>query len=158
MFAGTGAATDNIQVNRREDILDLLAVRLSGNQALRMVSLSHTLIHTLTHSHTFHNIFPLSSLLLSLFPSRAYTHTHTQAGLGRGDVSVYECHDAFAIIAALSLEAIGFVPRGKAPLFAAEGRMCVCVCVCVCVLYEREREREKAPVFAEGSVKERVCV
>ena len=87
VFAGTGAATDNIQVNRREDILDLLAVRLSGNQALRMVSLSHTLTHTLTHSHThtlthshshtFHNIFPLSSLLLSLLPSRAYTHTRT---------------------------------------------------------------------------------
>jgi acetyl-CoA C-acetyltransferase len=41
--------------------------------------------------------------------ARAYR----QAGLGPEDVDLFELHDAFSIMAALSLEACGFAARGK---------------------------------------------
>ncbi len=43
-----------------------------------------------------------------------------QADLRHDDVDLVELHDAFTIIAALSLEAGGFTPRGTATKFAAE--------------------------------------
>ncbi len=36
-----------------------------------------------------------------------------QAGISRNDVDFYEVHDAFTVLAALSLEAAGFAPRGE---------------------------------------------
>lgn len=38
---------------------------------------------------------------------------YTQAGLGPDAVDIAELHDAFSILAALSLEACGFAPRGQ---------------------------------------------
>jgi acetyl-CoA C-acetyltransferase len=38
---------------------------------------------------------------------------YAQAGVGPGDIDVFELHDAFTIMAALSLEACGFAERGQ---------------------------------------------
>ncbi len=48
---------------------------------------------------------------------------YAQAGIEPGDVDVFEVHDAFSIMAALSLEASGFVERGRAPRLAADGEI-----------------------------------
>ena len=46
---------------------------------------------------------------------------YSQAGIQPSDIDLFEAHDAFSIMAALSLEASGFADRGQAPRFAAEG-------------------------------------
>lgn len=46
-----------------------------------------------------------------------------QAGLGPKDIDLLEPHDAFSIVAALSLEASGFVKDGQALPFAHEGNI-----------------------------------
>ena len=45
------------------------------------------------------------------------------AGLTPNDIDFFELHDAFSIMAALSLEASGFAPRGKALDLAASGAL-----------------------------------
>jgi acetyl-CoA C-acetyltransferase len=49
--------------------------------------------------------------------ARAYE----QAGVGPEDIDLFELHDAFSIIAALSLEAAGFAARGQGVRLAQEG-------------------------------------
>ena len=44
-----------------------------------------------------------------------------QAGIGHADVDLFELHDAYSIMAALSLESCGFVPAGQALDFARSG-------------------------------------
>lgn len=44
-----------------------------------------------------------------------------QAGIALNDIDFFELHDAFTIMAALSLEACGFAERGKAPSLALDG-------------------------------------
>jgi acetyl-CoA C-acetyltransferase len=46
---------------------------------------------------------------------------YRQSGLGPKDMHLFEAHDAFTIISALSLEACGFAKRGQAVELAAEG-------------------------------------
>ncbi|MCY3718383.1 MAG: thiolase domain-containing protein [Anaerolineaceae bacterium] len=46
-----------------------------------------------------------------------------QAGLVPGDMDVFELHDAFSIMAALSLEAAGFAKPGQATQLAADGEI-----------------------------------
>jgi acetyl-CoA C-acetyltransferase len=46
---------------------------------------------------------------------------YAQAGVGPADISFFEYHDAFTIMAALSLEASGFAPRGMGTRLAREG-------------------------------------
>ena len=46
---------------------------------------------------------------------------YEQAGIGPDDIDVFELHDAFSIMAALSLEANGFAERGKGPALANDG-------------------------------------
>ncbi len=48
---------------------------------------------------------------------------YRQAGVGPGDVDVFELHDAFSIMAALSLEACGFAERGQGPRLGLEGEI-----------------------------------
>ncbi len=48
---------------------------------------------------------------------------YDQAGLGPGDIDLFELHDAFSIIAALSLEAAGFAEAGRATQLAADGEI-----------------------------------
>ncbi len=52
-----------------------------------------------------------------LFLSAAYAsakQAYAQAGVGLKDINVFELHDAFSIMSALSLEACGFAERGQA--------------------------------------------
>jgi acetyl-CoA C-acetyltransferase len=46
---------------------------------------------------------------------------YRQAGIGPDDVDLFELHDAFSIMAALSLEAAGFAERGAGVRLAQEG-------------------------------------
>lgn len=48
---------------------------------------------------------------------------YEQSGLQPDDIDVFEYHDAFTIMAALSLEACGFAERGKGPTLAIEGEI-----------------------------------
>lgn len=59
-----------------------------------------------------------------LFLQAAYLSAqkaYLQAGVGPGDMDLFELHDAFTILAALSLEACGFAERGQAVYLATEG-------------------------------------
>ncbi len=49
-------------------------------------------------------------------------HAFKTAGLEPKQINVFEAHDAFSIITALSLEASGFAETGTAPKLAASGR------------------------------------
>jgi acetyl-CoA C-acetyltransferase len=46
---------------------------------------------------------------------------YAQAGLGPESIDLFELHDAFSIMAALSLEACGFAERGQGPRLALDG-------------------------------------
>lgn len=48
---------------------------------------------------------------------------YSQAGVTPHDIDFFELHDAFSIMAALSLEAAGFTERGQAPRIAQEGEI-----------------------------------
>jgi len=48
---------------------------------------------------------------------------YRQSGIQPKDIGVFEYHDAFSIMAALSLEAAGFCPRGQGPRLANEGKL-----------------------------------
>jgi acetyl-CoA C-acetyltransferase len=61
-----------------------------------------------------------------LFLKGAYEsaqRAYAQAGVGPEDIDVFEPHDAFTIMAALSLEACGFAPEGKAVHMAIDGEI-----------------------------------
>jgi acetyl-CoA C-acetyltransferase len=70
-----------------------------------------------------------------LFLSAAYSsakQAYAQAQVSPEDIDLFELHDAFSIMAALSLEACGFAERGKGPVPGLEneihpgGRIPVC--------------------------------
>jgi len=48
---------------------------------------------------------------------------YEQAGIGPRDLDLFELHDAYTIITALSLEAAGFASPGEGVYFGAEGRV-----------------------------------
>ena len=48
---------------------------------------------------------------------------YSQAGVGPQDIGVFEYHDAFSIMAALSLEASGFAEPGQGPRLALDGKI-----------------------------------
>lgn len=50
---------------------------------------------------------------------------YERAGLASADIDVFEVHDAFSIMAALSLEAAGFAERGKGTYLAQDGEITV---------------------------------
>jgi len=54
---------------------------------------------------------------------RSVKKAYTQAGVGPQDIDVFELHDAFTIMAALSLEACGFAERGQGPRLALDGQI-----------------------------------
>lgn len=60
----------------------------------------------------------------ALFLSAAYKSAqaaYQQAGVGPQDIDVFELHDAFTIMSALSLEACGFAERGQGVRLGLEG-------------------------------------
>jgi acetyl-CoA C-acetyltransferase len=48
---------------------------------------------------------------------------YRQAGVGPENIDFFELHDAFSIMAALSLEASGFAERGQGPRLAVDGEI-----------------------------------
>ncbi len=48
---------------------------------------------------------------------------YSRAGVAPQDIDVFELHDAFSIMAALSLEAAGFAERGQGPRLALDGEI-----------------------------------
>lgn len=63
------------------------------------------------------------SNVLKLEAVEAATRTAlSAAGIGHGDVDLFELHDAYTIMSVLTLESAGFAAPGTAPLLAAEGR------------------------------------
>jgi acetyl-CoA C-acetyltransferase len=54
---------------------------------------------------------------------RSARQAYAQAGVVPGDIDVFELHDAFSIMAALSLEAAGFTERGQGPRLALDGEI-----------------------------------
>ena len=61
-----------------------------------------------------------------LFLTAAYKSAqaaYQQAGVGPEDIDVFELHDAFTIMSALSLEACGFAERGQGPRLALDGKL-----------------------------------
>jgi acetyl-CoA C-acetyltransferase len=48
---------------------------------------------------------------------------YAMAGVGPADIDVFELHDAFTIMSALSLEAAGFAPRGQGVRLAMDGEI-----------------------------------
>jgi acetyl-CoA C-acetyltransferase len=48
---------------------------------------------------------------------------YAAAGIGPSDIDVFELHDAFTIMSALSLEASGFAPRGQGVRLALDGEI-----------------------------------
>lgn len=65
---------------------------------------------------------------------------YSQSGLSPQDIDLFELHDAFSIMAALSLEASGFAERGKGPKLGLEGEI---------------RPDGKIPVATRGGLKAR---
>ena len=61
-------------------------------------------------------------LTLSAAESSAQ-RAYEQAGIGPGEIDLVELHDAFTIMAALSLEACGFAARGQGVRLAQEGEI-----------------------------------
>lgn len=62
----------------------------------------------------------------ALFLTAAYNSAHEayrQAGLEPRDIDLFELHDAFTIMSALSLEACGFAERGQGVRLALEGEI-----------------------------------
>jgi acetyl-CoA C-acetyltransferase len=54
---------------------------------------------------------------------RSAQKAYRQVGVGPTDIDVFELHDAFTIMAALSLEACGFCKRGGGPRLGLEGQI-----------------------------------
>jgi acetyl-CoA C-acetyltransferase len=48
---------------------------------------------------------------------------YSQAGINPQDIDVFELHDAFSIMSALSLEACGFAERGQGPRLGLDGEI-----------------------------------
>jgi acetyl-CoA C-acetyltransferase len=67
--------------------------------------------------HDQHDPLMLEGAALSTH--RAYE----QAGVGPEDIDVFELHDAFSVMAALSLEAAGFAERGQGLQLALDGEI-----------------------------------
>ncbi|HMN14280.1 MAG TPA: beta-ketoacyl synthase N-terminal-like domain-containing protein, partial [Bellilinea sp.] len=55
--------------------------------------------------------------------NKSVQQAYDQAKLVPKDIDIFELHDAFTIMAALSLEACGFAEQGKGPTFASEEKI-----------------------------------
>jgi acetyl-CoA C-acetyltransferase len=58
-----------------------------------------------------------------LIQSICWIH-HLRAGIQPEDIDLFELHDAFSIMAALSLEACSFAERGHGPRLGLDGEIC----------------------------------
>lgn len=90
---------------------------LNGNGA-RAVTIAASTVAT-DHIALHDRRDPLWLRGVELSSNKAYA----QANVKPSDVDLFELHDAFSIIAPMSLEAAGFTPRGTGVYFAREGRI-----------------------------------
>lgn len=91
------------------------ATRLSGRDPI-LVAASAAATDTIAVHHRQDPLFLKSAYISS---KKAYE----QAGVSTGDIDLFELHDAFSIMAALSLEANGFAERGQGPKLALDGEI-----------------------------------
>jgi acetyl-CoA C-acetyltransferase len=63
---------------------------------------------------------------------RSAKRAYQQAGIGPQDIDVFELHDAFSIMAALSLEACGFAERGQGPRLGLDGEIAITGRIPIC--------------------------
>jgi len=54
---------------------------------------------------------------------RSAKNAYAQAGVSPAEIDLFELHDAFVIMAALSLESAGFAERGQGPRLALDGEI-----------------------------------
>jgi acetyl-CoA C-acetyltransferase len=92
---------------------DLL--RRNGGRVIRVAGSSAA-----TDTISIHN--RIDALWLSA-AERSAREAYRQAGVGPDDIDLFEAHDAFTIMAALSLEACGFAKRGQGPRLALDGEI-----------------------------------
>jgi acetyl-CoA C-acetyltransferase len=90
------------------------ALRL-GAKSVRVRASAAVTDRLAVHSRTD----PLFLQAAFLSAQRAYQ----QAGVGPSDIGMFELHDAFTIMAALSLEACGFAKRGQGTRLAKDGEI-----------------------------------
>jgi acetyl-CoA C-acetyltransferase len=61
---------------------------------------------------------------LNLFAAAQSAHdAFRKANVNRGDIDLFEVHDAFSIMACLLIEAVGFAPRGQGWRMGAENKI-----------------------------------
>jgi acetyl-CoA C-acetyltransferase len=90
-------------------------IRKTGKPAILLAGSASATDSIAVHSR-------LDALWLKAAESSAH-QAYRQAGIMPKDVDVFELHDAFSIMAALSLEACGFAERGQGPRLALEGEI-----------------------------------
>jgi acetyl-CoA C-acetyltransferase len=89
-----------------------------GNRDQRLVTIAGSASATDTLA-----LHDRSELLWLSAAEKSARKAYEQAGIKPEDVDVFELHDAFSIMSALSLEACGFIERGQAPRLAIEGEI-----------------------------------
>lgn len=75
---------------------------------------------TATDSLALHDRFEVLRLRAG---EKSAAQAYAQAGLKPGDIDVFELHDAFSIMATLSLEACDFAERGQGAILALDGEI-----------------------------------
>lgn len=113
---GDGAAAAVIVPAERTDLMGRARVIVAGSGAA-----SDTIA---VHSRRD----PLFLTAAQASARRAYE----MAGVGPQDIDFFELHDAFSIMAALSLEACGFAEKGQGPRLALDGELGITGRVPVC--------------------------
>ncbi|HDG63957.1 MAG TPA: thiolase domain-containing protein [Thermococcus sp.] len=71
------------------------------------------------------NLANREDLLILKAAKVAAERAYKMAGISVNDIDFFEVHDAFTIMAALSLESIGVAERGKGAMLAKEGQIAV---------------------------------
>jgi acetyl-CoA acetyltransferase len=99
------------------------AVIVTSEQHAETLPLKKPLVHVLGGAESSES--PLASQMADLTSSRAFRTTgriaFEQAGISTGDVDHLMAYDAFAHLPIYALEDLGFVGRGEAGAFIAEG-------------------------------------
>jgi acetyl-CoA C-acetyltransferase len=98
--------------------LVIVSLEDRGNRDQRLVTIAGSASATDTLA-----LHDRSELLWLSAAEKSARKAYEQAGIKPEDVDVFELHDAFSIMSALSLEACGFIERGQAPRLAIEGEI-----------------------------------
>jgi len=86
---------------------------------------SHILIRASTSATDTIAIHDRYEPLFLAAASRSAKEAYQQAGIGPADIDLFELHDAFTIMSALSLEACGFAGRGQGPRLGLDGNIAI---------------------------------